>query len=120
MGIILVEVEDYPRSTCVIYTVTPYNFFAGSGIPCRIAFSNAGIRDIYLIPVARKTSGKLLLAEKHPFRSHRGTVLAIAPLAGSNVSLKIMQWHGYVLPSTPFSPAIIYFSLTGLLYLFSN
>ncbi|PRQ44103.1 hypothetical protein RchiOBHm_Chr3g0475531 [Rosa chinensis] len=56
----------------------------GSGIPCRIAFSNAGIRDIYLIPVARKTSGKLLLAEKHPFRSHRGTVLAIAPLAGSN------------------------------------
>ncbi|XP_050380815.1 protein TRANSPARENT TESTA 9-like isoform X2 [Argentina anserina] len=56
----------------------------GSGIPCRIAFSNAGIRDIYLIPVAKKRSGKLLLAEKHPFRSHRGTVLAIAPLAGSN------------------------------------
>lgn len=58
-------------------------------MPCRIAFSNAGIRDIYLIPVARKTSGKLLLAEKHPFRSHRGVVLAIAPLAGSNVSFKI-------------------------------
>uniref|UniRef100_A0A2N9FWI1 FPL domain-containing protein n=1 Tax=Fagus sylvatica TaxID=28930 RepID=A0A2N9FWI1_FAGSY len=54
----------------------------GSGIPCRIAFSNAGIRDIYLIPVARGTTGKLLLTEKHPFRSQRGVVIAIAPLAG--------------------------------------
>ncbi|CAK7341991.1 unnamed protein product [Dovyalis caffra] len=54
----------------------------GSGIPCRIAFSNAGIRDIYLIPVARGMSGKLLLVEKHPFRSQRGLVIAIAPLAG--------------------------------------
>ncbi|XP_073266029.1 protein TRANSPARENT TESTA 9 isoform X3 [Populus alba] len=54
----------------------------GSGIPCRIAFSNAGIRDIYLIPVARGISGKLLLVEKHPFRSQRGVVIAIAPLAG--------------------------------------
>ncbi|GLT24903.1 hypothetical protein SLA2020_000650 [Shorea laevis] len=54
----------------------------GSGIPCRIAFSNAGIRDIYLIPVARGISGKLILAEKHPFRNQRGVVIAIAPLAG--------------------------------------
>uniref|UniRef100_A0A6N2MQ95 Uncharacterized protein n=1 Tax=Salix viminalis TaxID=40686 RepID=A0A6N2MQ95_SALVM len=53
-----------------------------SGIPCRIAFSNAGTRDIYLIPVARGISGKLLLVEKHPFRSQRGVVIAIAPLAG--------------------------------------
>ncbi|KAG5243911.1 hypothetical protein OIU77_030977 [Salix suchowensis] len=55
-----------------------------SGIPCRIAFSNAGTRDIYLIPVARGISGKLLLVEKHPFRSQRGVVIAIAPLAGLN------------------------------------
>ncbi|KAF3442728.1 hypothetical protein FNV43_RR16645 [Rhamnella rubrinervis] len=54
----------------------------GSGIPCRISFSSAGIRDIYIIPVARGISGKLLLTEKHPFRSQRGVVLAIAPLAG--------------------------------------
>ncbi|XP_024922416.3 protein TRANSPARENT TESTA 9 isoform X3 [Ziziphus jujuba] len=58
----------------------------GSGTPCRISFSNAGIRDVYLIPVARGISGKLLLAEKHPFRSQRGVVLAIAPLAGLDVS----------------------------------
>ncbi|XP_065856059.1 protein TRANSPARENT TESTA 9-like [Euphorbia lathyris] len=56
----------------------------GSSIPCRIAFSNAGIRDIYLLPAARGVSGKLLLAEKHPFRSQRGVVFAIAPLAGLN------------------------------------
>ncbi|XP_034224336.1 protein TRANSPARENT TESTA 9-like isoform X2 [Prunus dulcis] len=55
-----------------------------SGIPCTIAFSNAGIRDIYLIPKARETTGKVLLAEKHPFRSQRGVVLAIGPLAGLN------------------------------------
>ncbi|KAL6273342.1 hypothetical protein ACE6H2_024034 [Prunus campanulata] len=54
------------------------------GIPCTIAFSNAGIRDIYLIPKARETTGKVLLAEKHPFRSQRGVVLAIGPLAGLN------------------------------------
>ncbi|KAI9122362.1 hypothetical protein K1719_007051 [Acacia pycnantha] len=53
-----------------------------SGTPCRIAFSNSEIRDIYLIPVASGMAGKLLLAEKHPFRSHRGVVIAIAPLAG--------------------------------------
>ncbi|XP_075638324.1 protein TRANSPARENT TESTA 9-like isoform X2 [Castanea sativa] len=63
----------------------------GSGIPCRIAFSNAGIRDIYLIPVARETTGKLLLTEKHPFRSQRGVVIAIAPLAG--LSPKIDNDH---------------------------
>ncbi|MBA0740109.1 hypothetical protein Gogos_013331 [Gossypium gossypioides] len=54
----------------------------GSGIPCRIAFSYAGVRDIYLVAVARGISGKLILAEKHPFRSQRGVVIAIAPLAG--------------------------------------
>ncbi|KAG8483814.1 hypothetical protein CXB51_023387 [Gossypium anomalum] len=54
----------------------------GSGIPCRIAFSYAGVRDIYLVALARGISGKLILAEKHPFRSQRGIVIAIAPLAG--------------------------------------
>ncbi|XVF07561.1 hypothetical protein REPUB_Repub06bG0149900 [Reevesia pubescens] len=63
----------------------------GSGIPCRIAFSYAGVRDIYLIAVARGISGKLILAEKHPFRSHRGVVMAIAPLAG--LSPKIDEDH---------------------------
>ncbi|XVE75878.1 hypothetical protein DITRI_Ditri12bG0127100 [Diplodiscus trichospermus] len=63
----------------------------GSGIPCRIAFSYAGVRDIYLIAVARGISGKLILAEKHPFRSQRGVVIAIAPLAG--LSPKIDEDH---------------------------
>ncbi|RDX87300.1 Protein CLEC16A, partial [Mucuna pruriens] len=53
-----------------------------SGIPCGIAFSNSEIRDIYIIPVASGIIGKLLLAEKHPFRSRHGVVIAIAPLAG--------------------------------------
>lgn len=60
--------------------------FAESGIPCRIAFSNSEIRDIYLIPQASGMTGKLLLTEKHPFRSRRGVVIAFAPLAGLNVS----------------------------------
>ncbi|KAK9289690.1 hypothetical protein L1049_007848 [Liquidambar formosana] len=54
----------------------------GSGIPCKIAFSKLGIKDIYLIPVARGITGKLLLLEKHPFHSKRGVVIAVAPLAG--------------------------------------
>ncbi|XP_021892408.1 uncharacterized protein LOC110810534 [Carica papaya] len=54
----------------------------GSGIPCKIAFSNERSRDLYFIPVASGVSGRLILAEKHPFRSHRGVVIAIAPLAG--------------------------------------
>ncbi|KAJ1385795.1 CLEC16A/TT9, N-terminal [Sesbania bispinosa] len=53
-----------------------------SGMPCGIAFSNSEIRDIYVIPVACGMIGKLLLAEKHPFRSRQGIVIAIAPLAG--------------------------------------
>ncbi|CAJ1967231.1 unnamed protein product [Sphenostylis stenocarpa] len=57
-----------------------------SGIPCGIAFSNSEIRDIYVIPVASGIIGKLLLAEKHPFRSRHGVVIAIAPLAGLCVS----------------------------------
>jgi len=55
---------------------------AESGIPCGIAFSNSEIRDIYVIPVASGITGKLVLAEKHPFRSRHGVVIAIAPLAG--------------------------------------
>ncbi|XP_062112532.1 protein TRANSPARENT TESTA 9-like isoform X2 [Humulus lupulus] len=62
-----------------------------SGVPCRIAFSKAGIRDIYIIPVTTGTFGRLLLTEKHPFRSQRGVVLAIAPLAG--LSPKIDDIH---------------------------
>ncbi|XP_061359448.1 protein TRANSPARENT TESTA 9-like isoform X2 [Gastrolobium bilobum] len=53
-----------------------------SGIPCGISFSNSEIRDIYVIPVASGMNGKLLLTEKHPFRSRHGVVIAIAPLAG--------------------------------------
>ncbi|XP_057423572.1 protein TRANSPARENT TESTA 9-like isoform X2 [Lotus japonicus] len=53
-----------------------------SGMPCEIAFSNSEIRDIYVIPVACGMMGKLLLTEKHPFRSRHGVVIAIAPLAG--------------------------------------
>ncbi|XP_017407029.1 protein TRANSPARENT TESTA 9-like isoform X2 [Vigna angularis] len=52
------------------------------GLPCGISFSNSEIRDIYVIPVASGIVGKLLLAEKHPFRSRHGVVIAIAPLAG--------------------------------------
>ncbi|XP_027068503.1 protein TRANSPARENT TESTA 9-like isoform X3 [Coffea eugenioides] len=54
----------------------------GSGIPCKIAFSGAGTRDIYVIPIAREISGKLLLVERHPLHSRKGVVIAIAPLAG--------------------------------------
>nr|XP_027068331.1 protein TRANSPARENT TESTA 9-like isoform X9 [Coffea arabica] len=56
--------------------------FRGSGIPCKIAFSGAGTRDIYVIPIAREISGKLLLVERHPLHSRKGVVIAIAPLAG--------------------------------------
>ncbi|XP_027367126.1 protein TRANSPARENT TESTA 9-like isoform X2 [Abrus precatorius] len=58
------------------------NISLESGIPCGIAFSNSEIRDIYVIPVASGIIGKFLLAEKHPFRSRHGVVIAIAPLAG--------------------------------------
>ncbi|KAH9674390.1 protein TRANSPARENT TESTA 9 [Citrus sinensis] len=67
--------------------------YLGSGIPCRIAFSNAGIRDIYMIPAARGLSGKVILAEKHPFRSQRGVVIAIAPLAGLRMQLISTTLH---------------------------
>jgi hypothetical protein len=60
--------------------------FAECGMPCRIAFSNSEIRDVYVIPVAYGMTGKLILAEKHPFRSRHGVVIAIAPLAGLCVS----------------------------------
>ncbi|GMH09989.1 hypothetical protein Nepgr_011830 [Nepenthes gracilis] len=63
----------------------------GSGIPCKIAFSEVGVRDVYMIPVAKEISGKLLLVEKHPFHSRRGIVLAIAPLAG--LSPKVEESH---------------------------
>ncbi|KAI4300574.1 hypothetical protein L6164_033936 [Bauhinia variegata] len=55
-----------------------------SGIPCRISFSTSEIRDTYLIPAVSGMIGKLLLTEKHPFRSRRGVVIAISPLAGSS------------------------------------
>ncbi|KAL5137281.1 Protein TRANSPARENT TESTA 9 [Glycine soja] len=58
------------------------NVLLESGIPCGIAFSNSEIRDIYVISVASGIIGKLLLVEKHPFRSGHGVVIAIAPLAG--------------------------------------
>lgn len=54
----------------------------GSGVACKIAFSKLGVRDIYMIPVAKGLSGKLLLVEKLSFQSHNGVVLAVAPLAG--------------------------------------
>ncbi|EXC01921.1 hypothetical protein L484_018833 [Morus notabilis] len=62
-----------------------------SGVPCRIAFSNAGFRNVYAIPVATVISGRLLLVKKHPFRSQRGVVLTMAPLAG--LSPKIDEVH---------------------------
>ncbi|XP_020974575.1 uncharacterized protein LOC107630514 isoform X3 [Arachis ipaensis] len=56
--------------------------FKQSGIPCTIAFSNAKIRDVYVVPMVHKNTRKLLLTEKHPFRSRHGVVITIAPLAG--------------------------------------
>lgn len=47
--------------------------------------------------------GKVLLAEKHPFRSQRGVVLAIGPLAGLSVSLKIGKHLLLGLPSLAIS-----------------
>ncbi|KAL9662190.1 hypothetical protein QQ045_027022 [Rhodiola kirilowii] len=55
----------------------------GSAIPCKIAFSKVGLKDIYLIAAASGTSGKLFLLDRHPLRSHRGIAFATAPLAGS-------------------------------------
>ncbi|XP_028119530.1 protein TRANSPARENT TESTA 9-like isoform X2 [Camellia sinensis] len=55
-----------------------------SGIPCKIAFSKVGTRDIYVIPIATGKSGKFLLLEKHPLHFKRGVVIAMAPLAGLN------------------------------------
>ncbi|KAL8143660.1 hypothetical protein V2J09_016692 [Rumex salicifolius] len=54
----------------------------GSGFPCKIAFSSAGVHDIFVIPVSKGLTGKLLLVEKHPFHSRNGIVIAKAPLAG--------------------------------------
>ncbi|CAI9097619.1 OLC1v1034090C1 [Oldenlandia corymbosa var. corymbosa] len=56
----------------------------GSGVPCKIAFSGAGPRDIHVIPISREISGKLFLVERHPLHSRKGVVIAIAPLAGLN------------------------------------
>lgn len=64
----------------------------GSGIPCKISFLKVGARDIYMIPMAKGLSGKLLLVEKHPFRSQTGTVLALARLAG--LTPEIDEKHG--------------------------
>jgi len=82
-----------PLSSIIIL----FNFYcsltsAECGMPCRIAFSNSEIRDVYVIPVTYGTIGKLILAEKHPFRSRHGVVIAIAPLAGLCVSQYCFQF----------------------------
>ncbi|XP_057960097.1 protein TRANSPARENT TESTA 9-like isoform X3 [Malania oleifera] len=59
----------------------------GTETPCQIAFSKAGVKDVYLIPVASEISGKLLLVEKHPFHTRRGVVIAVAPLAVLNPTI---------------------------------
>lgn len=58
----------------------------GSGIPCKISFSKAEMRDVHLLPVSKGISGKLLLVEKHPHRD-LGVVIAVEPLAGLNPKL---------------------------------
>ncbi|MED6134375.1 hypothetical protein PIB30_036525 [Stylosanthes scabra] len=70
------------RSTNVSSASFGSNVSLEAGIPCTIAFSNAEIRDVYVVPMVRGNTGKLLLTEKHPFRSRHGVVIAIAPLAG--------------------------------------
>lgn len=59
----------------------------GSAIPCKIAFSKTGTRDVYMMPLATGKSGKLILLEPHPLYSRKGVVIAIAPLAGLNLSI---------------------------------
>ncbi|KAM7264710.1 hypothetical protein ACFE04_002393 [Oxalis oulophora] len=82
---------DQRLNFCPSSLMTKFAFFTVSGIACRISFSDGGVRDIYLLPMAKGISGKLILAEKHPFRHQRGVVIAIAPLAG--LSPKIDESH---------------------------
>ncbi|XP_048504523.1 protein TRANSPARENT TESTA 9 isoform X7 [Beta vulgaris subsp. vulgaris] len=79
----------------------------GSGIPCKIAFSKVGIRDIYMLPVAKGASGKLLLLEKHPFRSQTGTVLAVARLAGLTPKVDEERGTWLHLCIREFNPALL-------------
>lgn len=71
---------------------------AGSAFSCRIAFSNAGLRDIYVIPISKGKTGKLLLMEKHPFRTQKGVVIAIAPLPGLSVSVNAVRHWSLLAP----------------------
>lgn len=68
---------------------------AGSGIPCKISFSKAEMRDVHLLPVSKGISGKLLLVEKHPHRD-LGVVIAVEPLAGLNVSPRLHTFLSWV------------------------
>lgn len=86
VGIVIFKLIYASNNFYFYFNFYPNVTFAESGMPCEIAFSNSEIRDIYVIPVACGMMGKLLLTEKHPFRSRHGVVIAIAPLAGLRVS----------------------------------
>lgn len=73
-----------------LYNVHTYYFktVSGSGIPCKISFSEGKEREVYLTPMAKGISGKLVLVEKIPHQTRR-VVIAVAPLVGLNVSATI-------------------------------
>eukprot|EP00268_Persea_americana_P005083 TRINITY_DN11705_c0_g1_i5.p1 TRINITY_DN11705_c0_g1~~TRINITY_DN11705_c0_g1_i5.p1 ORF type:complete len:636 (-),score=102.32 TRINITY_DN11705_c0_g1_i5:285-2192(-) len=63
------------------------------GIPCKISFSEGKDREVYLTPMAKGISGKLVLVEKIPHQTRR-VVIAVAPLVGLNpiVDKKHQTW----------------------------
>lgn len=61
---------------------------SGSGIPCKISFSKGKESEVYLTPMAKGISGKLVLVEKIPHQTRR-VVIAAAPLVGLNVSASV-------------------------------
>ncbi|XP_011627149.1 uncharacterized protein LOC18444455 isoform X1 [Amborella trichopoda] len=63
----------------------------GSGIPCKIAFEEHQEKDMFVVPVTKGISGKVLLAEEIFPDSNQGVVFAMAPLAGLNP--KIDETH---------------------------
>ncbi|RWR82290.1 FPL domain-containing protein [Cinnamomum micranthum f. kanehirae] len=65
----------------------------GSGIPCKISFSKGKESEVYLTPMAKGISGKLVLVEKIPHQTRR-VVIAAAPLVGLNptVDKKHLTW----------------------------
>nr|DAD48411.1 TPA_asm: hypothetical protein HUJ06_018348 [Nelumbo nucifera] len=67
-------------------TTSGTNLHLGTRVPCKIAFSKSGVQEIYMVPVVNGISGKLLLTEELPLYTHQRVVIAIAPLAGLNVS----------------------------------